>query len=198
MYIIIHETSIKGLLNIFRVEKLFKSSTIKELGLRVGQGSPDRRLATDPTVSLSDKEFYNKYDEVDGVYFRLLEVVTPVKSNHGGDCIMIFSKNILEDSDFVINTEENFGFCIAKDGVLAESQYSGEQGMSVTTIKNLPLLSRYNFDPYSSEIVILDDVDLSHLKCVFVKSNLISAQLIDECYHKKVQLYALSDHSKVL
>lgn len=191
MYLIIHETTLPNLFNILKVGSLLKSSEIQKLGLPTTQGSPKRRLTNNPEISLKDSNFSDKYDEVDGVYFRLLTVNTPIKTNYGGTCVLIFSKDILNYNKFVINTEENFGFCIAKDGIVSESQFSGEEGMSVTTIENLHLLKEYNFNPYASEILILDNVDLKELRCIFVKKHLINDKLTDECNQRNIQLYAL-------
>jgi hypothetical protein len=192
MYLIIHETSITALKNILKANQLLKSSKIKELGLSTFQGSKNRRLADDPKVSLVDRDFSQKYDEVDGVYFRLLTVDTPIKLNYGGECVLVFSKDILMDkTNFVINTEENFGFCIAEDGIVAESQFSGEEGMSITNLKNFGLLKGYHFNHYSSEILINDNIDLKYLKTVFVLKHLLNEKLMDECSNKNISLYAL-------
>jgi hypothetical protein len=192
MYLIIHETSVTALKNILKVNQLLKSSKIKELGLSTFQGSKNRRLADDPKVSLVDRDFSQKYDEVDGVYFRLLTVDTPIKLNYGGECVLVFSKDILMDkTNFVINTEENFGFCIAEDGIVAESQFSGEEGMSITNLKNFDLLKGYHFNHYSSEILINDNIDLKYLKTVFVLKHLLNENLMDACSNKNISLYAL-------
>jgi hypothetical protein len=192
MYLIIHETSVTALKNILKVNQLLKSSKIKELGLSTFQGSKNRRLADDPKVSLVDRDFSQKYDEVDGVYFRLLTVDTPIKLNYGGECVLVFSKDILMDkTNFVINTEENFGFCIAEDGIGAESQFSGEEGMSITNLKNFDLLKGYHFNHYSSEILINDNIDLKYLKTVFVLKHLLNENLMDACSNKNISLYAL-------
>lgn len=191
MYIIIHETTLSSLMNILKVNTLLKSSQIQELGLPTSQGSPKRRLTTNPYIGLEDSNFSQKYDEVDGVYFRLLPIDTPVRTNYGGDCVLVFSKDILNHNKFVINTEENFGFCLALDGIVAVSPFSGEEGMTITNLKNIDLLNGYNFNPYSSEILIMDNVNLSNLNCIFIKKSLMSDKLIAECNHKKIQLYAL-------
>ena len=191
MYLIVHETTLSSLSGILKANTLLKSSKIQELGLTTSQGSPKRRLSTNPKISLTDTNFSDKFDEVDGVYFRLLTVNTPIKTNYSGDCVLIFSKDILDHNKFIINTEENFGFCIAKDGEIAPSQFSGEEGMTITNPENLHLLKEYTFDPYSSEILILDNVDLGELKSIFVKHDLMDDKLIDECQRKNIQLYSL-------
>ena len=191
MYLIIHETTVSSLLNILKVDTLLKSSKIQELGLTTAHGSPKRRLAKNPNISLEDTNFSDKYDEVDGVYFRLLNIQTPIKTNYGGDCILIFSKDILDHNNFIINTEENFGFRIAEDGIVKEAQFSGEEGMSITDLKNLKLLEQYPFNPYSSEILITESVNLKNLKSIFIKHQLMNQNVIEECNLKNIQLYAL-------
>lgn len=193
MYLIIHETTVSSLVNILRSGGLFKSSKIQELNLETMQGGHSRRLAKDPYVSLTDPNFSDKYDEVDGVYFRLLTVNTPIKTNYGGECVLIFSKDILNHYNFIINTEENFGFCIAQDGVVSEAQFSGEEGMSITSLENLNILKDYKFNPYSSEILIWDNVDLTTLRCIFVKYPLMNDKLIEECNRKNIQLYSFEN-----
>lgn len=187
MYLI-HETKLLHLPNILKSNFLFKSSIIQKYGLNTLQGFKKRRLSNNPKISLTDSNFGSKYDEVDGVYFRLIKIDTPIKIKYGGDCILIFSKDILYHNNFVINTEENFGFCIAEDGVVAESQFSGEKGMSVTSINNLHLLNKYNFDPYSTEVLIMNNVNLINLKCIFIKSKLVNNKFIEKNV-KNIQLY---------
>lgn len=187
MYLIMHETSLTNFLNILRIDTLLKSSEIQELGLTPSQGSPKRKLSKDPKVSLRDTNFSDKYDEVDGVYFRLLTWDTPIQTNYGGDCVLLFSKEILNNNKFIINTEENFGFCIAEDGIVSETHFSGEQGMTITNLKNFELLKKYSFNPYSSEILILDSVNLKDLQCVFIKHQFKNNKLEKELASKNIE-----------
>lgn len=190
MFLIIHETSIDSLISIINNNILYRSSKIKSLGLTYrGQGSKNRRLANDPKISLKDSNFDMLYDEVDGVYFRLLRVDTPIEAHHGGECIMVFSKKLLNFYNFVLNTEENFGFCIAEEGKEAESQFSGEPGMSIYSLEKLKLLENYSFNPYSSEIVIMDNVNLKFLMSVFVKKNHQNDFIINLCNKHNIQIY---------
>ena len=193
MYLIIHETTLSSLLNILKVDLLFKSSKIQELGLSTIQGRSKRRLSSNPKISLLDPKFSEKFDEVDGVYFRLLTINTPIKTNYGGDCVLIFSENILNHNNFIINTEENLGFCIAEDGIVAEAQFSGEKGMTISNLKNLNFIKDYHFNPYSSEILVLDNVNLNELRCIFIKHQLINDKLKEKCIHKNIQLYTLDN-----
>ena len=189
MYLMIHETTISALDNILKVNTLFKSSKLQELGIKAGgQGTANRKLTVDPKVSLTNpKDFYKKYDEVDGVYFRLLSAKTPIEVRYGGDCILVFS-SLVESNPFVINTEENSGFCIAEDGVVAESQLSGEEGMTISNLKNLDILKRYKFDPYVSEVCIMDNVSLNYLLHICVKKDLITPKLKAVCNQRNIQL----------
>jgi hypothetical protein len=191
MFFIIHETSTDSLMNILKNEMLYRSSKIQSLGLAYGQGSKNRRLASDPLISLTDPNFDTLYDEVDGVYFRLLRVETPIQTYHGGNCVLVFSSQLLDSYNFVLNTEENFGFCIAEEGKEAESQFSGEPGISIFTPEKLKLLENYNFNPYSSEIVVTDNVNLTNLKSVFVKESYQNKHIINMCKTKNIQIYTI-------
>ena len=191
MFLIIHETCTDSLQSILKSDMLYRSSKIHSLGLTRGQGAKNRRLAADPRVSLTNPDFDALYDEVDGVYFRLLRVETPIETRHGGNCVMVFSKQLLNSCSFVLNTEENFGFCIAEEGKEAESQFSGEPGVSIFSAEKLHLLEKYSFNPYSSEIVITDNVNLRFLKSIFVKESYQNEHIINMCKNKNIQLYTI-------
>lgn len=167
--ILIHETTNKNLSQILRTNVLLKSSQIQKLGLSTLQGNLKRKLCTNPKVSLYDKNFYEKYDEVDGVYFRLWSLNTPINLNYG-ECALVFLKDdILNHHNFIINTEENYGFCIAEDGIISKSHFSGEEGLTISTLKNLKLLDNITFNPYNSEVLILDNVKLTNLHSIIFK-----------------------------
>jgi hypothetical protein len=107
---------------------------------------------------------------------------------------LVFSKDILYHNNFVINTEENFGFCIARDGIVAKSQFSGEEGMTITNLYNIKFLKRYNFNPYCSEILILDNVNLDKLQCIYYINGLnkpLNDKLMNECNDKNIRLYSI-------
>jgi hypothetical protein len=164
MFLLLHDTN--NILEILKSKILYKASNIPKIkSFKIGQGSPNRRLATDPCISLKDKKFFQYYDEVDGVYFRLIYVDTPLKIEYG-NCIIIVSRSILSDSKFIINTDENNGFCIAEDGVVKESQVGGNPGMSITSFENLKLLKTFEFNPYTSEVVILNDVPIDYIATI--------------------------------
>lgn len=198
MYLIIHETKITALKNILKTNALFTSSQTQNLGFPIpkGQGSASkRRLTSNPNISLEDPYWYEKYDEVDGVYFRLLNIETPINIHYRGDCVLVFSHKLLiqNKNNFIINTTENFGFRIAEEGIVGESQFTGEEGMSITDIKNLQLLEKASFDPYSSEVLITKSVSLSTtLQSIFVKKQYIQEViLLLKDFERTIQLYAL-------
>lgn len=191
MYIIIHETTAAGLAGILRSGFIFKSSDCQKLKLSSCQGNVNRRLALDPRVSLSDPNWSDKFDEVDGVYFRLLPVDTPVKAVYGGTCVLVFDKQLLHECSFVFNTEENFGFCIAEDGIEKKSQFSGEPGITVSNPDQIHLVQNYHFDPYASEICMLNNVSINALKTVFVERSELSDSLIALARKRNTQLFAL-------
>lgn len=191
MYLMIHETTISALDNILKVNTLFRASKLQELGIKAAQGSSNRKLTVDPKVSLTNpKDYYKKYDEVDGVYFRLLTTKTPIEANYG-DCILVFSSEnfLVESNPFVINTEENCGFCIAEDGIVGDAQFSGEEGMTITNLKNLDILKGYKFNPYASEVCIMDNVNLNYLLRICVKKDLITPKLKAVCNQRNIQLF---------
>lgn len=189
MYFIIHETACDNLRPIIKAGMVLKKSLIQSLGLPCGQGCPNRRLTTDPSMSLTNPHFYKKYDEVDGVFFRLIPVGSKIKSLFGG-CVLVFDKQLLDDYRFVINTEENFGFYIGPEGVEAQSQFTGEPGITITDIKNLPILNTYQFNPYNTEINIMDSVSIKYMKSLFVPEEKINNDLITLCSQHNLQLYA--------
>ncbi|AQQ80299.1 ORF32 [Betabaculovirus altermyunipunctae] len=166
---LIHETNCVSVQRILASRYIFTSRKTQQMAdLISGQGGGNRRLADDPRVSLTDSQFFDKYDEVDGVYFRLyprLHRVTHIYS----DCIMVFSHRVLQDFDFVMNTEENFGFFIDEEGVAGTSQFSGEPGMSVSDYRNLELVfdQMTNYD--STEVLVRDDVPVGYLRYVIFK-----------------------------
>jgi hypothetical protein len=168
-YKIIHETNSKFLDSILREGKLLTSDGLNKLNNSetiVGQGSRNRRLC-DPEETIKNREtFWKHCDEANGVYFRIFEMDTPLKT-FNGDIILIFSRNLLYKYDWILNTTENFGFYISEPGVQGESQFSGEVGTTYTfdTLNKLRLNS---FDPYASELCVFQDVSLKYLKEIYV------------------------------
>ncbi|AKN63306.1 hypothetical protein AsGV032 [Agrotis segetum granulovirus] len=164
-FYLIHETSFEALSKILQSGFLLTSSKTQKLKVR-GQGSSNRRLASDPRVSLTDSEFFNKYDEVDGVYMRLQPKMHSIRSKYS-DCVLVLRMNLLKYCKFVINSEENFGFYIAEEGVIGTSQFSGEPGFTTTSFEKLALL-KDTTDYSSTEVLILQDVPVSFIKFIFL------------------------------
>lgn len=167
MYCLYHETSFKNLENIFRSRKLYKSSILSEK-INRSQGSSKRKLTKDPTVSLTNDKFYELYDEVDAVYFRLSKTNEKILLKFN-NVVLYFKSYILKEYSTVINTEENFGFLISESGEIGKSQFSGETGISIYNLKNLNTLKTFQFDSQNSEVAILDSVNLKYLIKVVIK-----------------------------
>lgn len=141
LYCLIHETNFKSLYSILKSGYVLTSG--KTQTMVQGQGSKNRRLTNDPTVSLTIPDFYLLYDEVDGVDFA-----------------------VLKRYKLVINTEENFGFLIAKESVIKQAQFIGEPGFSVTSISKINLLNSVQ-NLQNSEVLILDNVTIVFLYKIY-------------------------------
>ncbi|ACZ63515.1 PrGVORF29 [Pieris rapae granulovirus Wuhan] len=189
MYYLIHETSLSSLELILKSGYIFTSGKTQTIKETKGQGSKKRRLATNPATSLLDSEFYEHYDEVDGVYMRLQSKTDSVRLKFV-DCIMLFNMSLLKTNRFVINTEENFGFMIDEEGVVNESQFSGEPGFSITSLSNLYLLNDLINAP-ASEVLLLDDVSILYLRTIFF-NKLPPQKIIDYLQKIRVPFFNIS------
>ncbi|AAQ21628.1 unknown [Cryptophlebia leucotreta granulovirus] len=165
LYYLIHETSFTSLFGILKSGHIFTSSKTQEIMEARGQGGKNRRLTSDPAMSLKMTNFYELYDEVDGVYMRLCLKTESLRTQFS-DCVMLFSSLLLKNYEFVINTEENFGFLISEEGVVGESQFSGEPGFSITSLESMYLLEDYP-NILGNEVLIRNDVNLKYLRSVF-------------------------------
>lgn len=101
---LIHETSCINVQRILLSRYLFTSGKTQNMRHVVGgQGGSNRKLARDPRVSLHESNFMEKYDEVDGVYFRLHPKLHHMTDTYS-DCVMVFSHKMLQDFDFVLTS----------------------------------------------------------------------------------------------
>jgi hypothetical protein len=192
MYSVIHETNAENIINILRTNKLFRSSECQKRNFKKGQGYINRKLTRDPSISLTNLNFAHYYDEVDAVYCRLLQINAKIETQFGdGNCILVFSGKILKDHKFILNTEENFGFQIAKNGHEGISQFSGEPGLTITSYNNLHMLANYDFDQNASEIAFLSNISLKYLKSIFVKEQYQTQNIINLCIMKDIQIYTI-------
>jgi hypothetical protein len=195
MYYLVHETSCKNLPKILAANMLLKSSETQRLGVKPFQGSKNRRLAVNPAVSLIDPAFYERFDEVDGVYFRLHATTDVIKPSYNGDCVLVFDFAMLKQRKFIINTEENYGFCRARDGVLKSTPLSDDLGLSVTGWNNMHYLNNVEFEPSNSEVVVLDNVNLTgSLLCVFVAKHCLSSNLAMQLQQQHILYFVFSPH----
>jgi hypothetical protein len=156
---------------------LYRSSKTVELNIAPNEGWSNRRLARDPRISLLDSDFGMKYDEVDGVYFRLLpktHLRRGLRPHSPENTVLVLDACLLSKHKFVMNTEENCGFCIDHDFVPAISQFSGEPGFTISDFhqltrwcQNLDTLSakpaETKYDPHRSEVVVLDNVSTQYI-----------------------------------
>lgn len=166
---LIHETSCENVQQILLNRYLFTSSKTQNMRSVVGgQGGSNRRIAIDPRVSLHDSKFMEKYDEVDGVYFRLHPKLHHMTDTYF-DCIMVFSHKLLQDFDFLLNTEESFGFNIDEEGVVGTSPFTGKPGVTVSDYRNLKAVFDLMTDYDSTEVLIREDVPVNYLLCVMFK-----------------------------
>ncbi|QBC76023.1 nesp044 [Neophasia sp. alphabaculovirus] len=196
MYDLVHETSCINLSKIVASNMLLMASETQRLDVTPFQGSKNRRLAADPAVSLTDTEFYERFDEVNGVYFRLHATTDVIKTLYNGDCVLVFDFGMLKQRKFIINTEENYGFCIARDGVLNISPMSDDMGLSVTNWDNLHYLNKVVFEPSRSEVVVVDNVHLTGtLLCVFVAKHCLSSNLAMQLHQQHILYFVLPPHS---
>jgi len=123
----------------------------------------------------------------------LLDISTPLRIEYGNS-IIILSSTIFNDIPFVFNTTENFGFNISHEGTIGESQFSGDEGMTISSVKNFKLLENVVFDPYASEVVILNNVTIAkYAKYIFIKQGIKNKDLIfDLCHKLGIPIYTLN------
>jgi hypothetical protein len=128
---LIHSTSLAGYNGIVMSGHLLNQPALIEKGIIIiGEGGADRRIG-DKMVTLEDEDWYKKYDEGRGIYFRVETNISKCTNpfSYGGDVIMEFSPKLLEQyPNWILNTEENFGFVLGKHGEEVESPFSGNLG----------------------------------------------------------------------
>jgi hypothetical protein len=172
---VIHETTIKGLEMIMKSQKLLTNKSRKELGLCMkGQGCYKRRLGPSD-ASLENKNFYNIYDEAYGSYFRI-DFDDSLKNHESydykmefGDVCLVFSKELLNKDNWILNTTENYGFYLNLPGMIGESSYTGYEGITYDS-SNIDRFPSKDIGIFKNdtEFVIKDDIDLSCLvKVIF-------------------------------
>ena len=174
---VIHETTIKGFEMIMKNQKLLTNKSRKELGLCMkGQGCYKRRLGPSD-ASLKDKNFYNIYDEAYGSYFRV-DFDDNLKNHESydykmefGDVCLVFSKDLLNKDNWILNTTENYGFYLNLPGIDGKSSYTGYEGITYDS-SNIDRFPPKDIEIFKNdtELLIKDDIDLSHLVKVIFKN----------------------------
>lgn len=154
---LVHFTTDKALQSIVRYYTIFNGSDRDRMGIKQRCNGSIERRRTSYLKPLEDSSYYKSFDEADGVYFRVNvpnfdvnDTVSTVK--------LIFSPRVLDDRDWILNTEENNGFVFYPDN--SESPFTGEIGKTYYSTDDLSSLS---FDPYRAELLITRSVDLEHL-----------------------------------
>ena len=174
---VIHETTIKGLEMIMKSQKLLTNKSRKELGLCMkGQGCYKRRLGPSD-ASLENKKFYNIYDEAYGSYFRV-DFDDNLKNHESydykiefSDVCLVFSKDLLNKDNWILNTTENYGFYLNLPGMVGKSSYTGYEGITYDS-SNIDRFPSKDIGIFKNdtELLIKDDIDLSCLVKVIFKN----------------------------
>jgi hypothetical protein len=174
---VIHETTIEGFKAIMKSKELLTNNSRKERGLCMkGQGCYNRRLGP-LDASLTDKKFYNTYDEAYGSFFRVVfddsfENHESYDYNSGFDDVcLVFSKDLLNKDNWILNTTENFGFYLNSPGSVGESSFTGRKGITYdsSNIDEFPP-EHIRIRKNDTELLIKDDIDLSCLIEVIFKN----------------------------
>lgn len=131
---LIHSTSLKGYNGIIESLYLYNQHCLSEKGIIFkGEGGGQRRIG-DRMVTIEDKNWWKHYDEGRGIYFRIDTDQSQDRDPfvYGGEVVLEFSPDLLKQyPDWILNTEENFGFVIGKHGEEAESPFSGDIGKTL-------------------------------------------------------------------
>ena len=174
---VVHETTIEGFKMIMESQKLLTNKTRQELGLCVkGQGCYKRRLGPSD-ASLYNKDFYKTYDEAYGSFFRVdfddsFEIHESFDYQmEFGDVCLVFSKDLLDQVDWILNTTENYGFYLNLLGLVGESSFTGYNGITYDS-SNIDKFPSKDIEIFKNdtELVIKDDIDLSCLVEVIFKN----------------------------
>jgi hypothetical protein len=165
---------------IMESKKILTNKTRKKMGICIkGQGDCNRVFGPS-SISLEDKNYYKKYDEASGSYFRVDFATNSNKHknynyiNSFGDVCLVFSKNLLEKTDWILNTTENFGFYINSLGVIGKSSYTGYKGKTYdySNIEKFPCKNT-NISENDTELLIKNDIGISCLEKVIFKTKYI-------------------------
>lgn len=151
---IYHCTNVKTLPDILKSGKLLTQLSREKLGIkRYGEGGPNRKIGDHKAV-LENPDYWKDLDEANGVYFR-------VKKPHCDKNMvsLVFSVDILNSSDFHINTTENNGFYLGLPGESVLGPYSGSVGVTYDKTNIESYVPRYD---KHHELVITSDVDLNN------------------------------------
>ena len=87
------------------------------------------------------------------------------------DVCLVFSKDLLNKDNWILNTTENYGFYLNLPGMDGKSSFTGYEGITYdsSNIDRFPSKDIKIFKN-DTELLIKDDIDLSHLVKVIFKN----------------------------
>lgn len=165
---IVHYTTVSNMTNIIRQGMLYNQPDRAFIDYEQGQGLKNRTIASMYTP-LIDRQYYHRYDEATGVYFRvefcadLEKRSSATFSGHRSTrtAKLVFSSNLLDRYMWILNTQENNGFVFGYEGVYSTSPFSGDVGCS--WFNRVPHDANAQIESYNSELVIPVSIDLLNL-----------------------------------
>lgn len=178
-----HVTSLDGYNGIIQSKNLLNQPSLVKKGIVIkGEGGLNRRIG-DRLATLVDKDWYKHFDEARGIYFRIAIEDDPFR--YGGDIVLEFSPDLLKQyPNWILNTEENFGFVLGNHGEIKESPFSGELGKTLYgkyTEKDLE-----DIIPGNAELTIdVPSINLKNLVNVRYKNENIKAKALKPPLTKK-------------
>ena len=171
---IVHSTSVEGYNGIIILNQILDQSDRKDLNIYLTGEGTGTRVVGEPRDLLEKGTIYaDEVDEAKGVYFRIGTVFHPQNfKNLYGDIHFVFNDDLLHQyPNWIINTEENFGFFIEEHGIQGKSQFSGEEGTTWNGIISLEGIKQIR--PDSSELLIQNSVNFKNLKKIIFRNRKI-------------------------
>jgi hypothetical protein len=168
---IVHSTSIQAYESILGSGRIFDQKDRQKFCISmVGEGTKDRRVGTFDAPLTHGRDFYEEFDEANGVYFRVGTKENPIDF-FSGSVQLVFSHHLLDQyPDWIFNTEENFGFVLGEHGEMAESPWSGDEGVTFMGVIDQDI----EIIPRNTELLIPHSINLENLAEVRFKDDLVA------------------------
>ena len=195
--ILIHCTTIEGFKGIMGVGRILDQQLRRKFLIDVPSGEGVKGRKVGPRLApLRDKNFWEKFDEGEGIFFRVAKNAqqAPSCSSSKLPIQLIFDQNVLNDTDdWILSTEENNGFVLGVHKEYGESPFSGEVGFThYGKVEPLNEDTMNEVIPTNAELVISGEVPLKHLnKIVVYNRNVLNALNIPGQYERLVELLKL-------